>query len=334
MLWCHLRSLALLGFPAAALQCSQERGAGQLTPTPDRNTRPQSAAARPGPRSLPVATSTRAAGHAGAGAGAAAAGSASLGTLEPASLRAPARLARGSPPSEDAASRGDAGVSSPQPRLSACRLVLLLCQWERPRPAEGRRSPAQGAWQRRAGGSKPPIASPHRSPPRAPGQQPEAFPAAGAEPGLQKAAEPPGLGQWGQPPAAGSWAGLTGCRLKPQSRFGAGTFLWGESGVARHWLFAGSGIHRAAAASAEAAARGRVLRINAVVCRAEPGWAITQPLPRGCQTTTTPVPTTGAARGGGWWHGPRCSPCCSAGVASPLNSPPLRHEHPHLWAVH
>lgn len=91
---------------------------------------------------------------------------------------APARLALGSPPSQDAASRGDAGASSPRPSSQ-------LASWFHSR-AGGRdvvrSSTGAQHWERSRGEQvpgSPPIASP-----RALGQQTEAFAAAGAEQSL------------------------------------------------------------------------------------------------------------------------------------------------------
>lgn len=64
---------------------------------------------------------------------------------------APARLALGSLPSQDAASRGDAGASSPRP---SSQLVSQSC-WREGRGQIKHRSPALGVQQRRAGTLKP-----------------------------------------------------------------------------------------------------------------------------------------------------------------------------------
>lgn len=90
---------------------------------------------------------------------------------------APARLALGSPPSQDAASRGDAGASSPRPSSQLCQLVSQSC-WREGRGQIRHRSPALGEQQRRAGTWKT-----LRRIPTGPGPA-EAFAAAGGEQSL------------------------------------------------------------------------------------------------------------------------------------------------------
>lgn len=218
MLWCYLRSPALLGFPAAALSHGQKHREGQLKPVGDRNT-PKAWQLAQGHARSPVATSTRVAGHAGAGAGAAAAaGRVPPGALEPASLCGPRRGWRWARrPPRMLHHEATAAPAPSRPGSPACQPVFFCIRagGRDGGRTESRRSRG-GVRRRRARRLEAPVASPTT------GQQPEAFAAAGAEPEprLQNPAELCGLGKPGGKRLLQGPAGLL-----PEQRLGSNS--WG-----------------------------------------------------------------------------------------------------------
>lgn len=372
MLWCYLRSPALLGFPGATLRHGQKHREGQLNPLGPSHVAPKAWQLAQGHARSPWATSTRAIGHAGAGVGAWAAGRVLPAAPEPDSLcgRGEAgaghaalrgccitrRHRRQLPPipasclptgflhpcrrserTEEKPSTGraaeegrqlEAPVSPPPPLLTPGRQpeafaaagVAKPSSAPQARQAGGKhplRGPAGFLWEQQVGsnswglhrssswcGGPPPCpgAGTHQpcwdfgtttsSPPPAPAlsilskqkrfglrhrclgalpptlggakrtnhtasrarcpEKPlagESRATGGAELCQPRGYRPvcpamAGVGIARASSLPGSWAGLASRRLKPQSRFGTGTFISGESGAARCWLFCHLGYLR------------------------------------------------------------------------------------------
>lgn len=196
MLWCYLRSLELLGFPATTVRHGQECREGELNSLgqhadPKHGSLPRAVLAPRGYQCTscwPCWGWRRSCRHWLSPAG-------STGAGQSAWPRQGWRWAR-RPPRMLYHEEILVPAPPPRPRLPACQLVLHPCWQEGGGGTQHRRSAAHGVQQRRAGGSKPH----HTTTTTTPGQQPEAFAAAGAEPkpGLQNPAELRRLSKHGQ----------------------------------------------------------------------------------------------------------------------------------------